>query len=156
MAGYIMSLHLVKFIMRLQNVWRNVSNMRTEETNLYARFEQVGARKSLKYYVIIDLAPLKYLTASFRVYIIPPTQQSLHLYLTTILLSIVRSLSGKNWHDRYKAISISFPATPKDKLKCFWGCNEDIRKNLSSRGMKSYCFWNNGSECLFMSLNHCI
>ena len=43
---------------------------------------------------------------------------------------LVRSLSGKNWEDRNKAdkVSISYPATPKDKLKCFWGCNEDIRK----------------------------
>ena len=43
---------------------------------------------------------------------------------------IVRSLSGKNWQDRDKAdkASISFPATPNDKFKCFWGCNEDIRK----------------------------
>ena len=31
---------------------------------------------------------------------------------------IVRSLSGKNWQDRYKAdkVSISFPPTPNDKL----------------------------------------
>ena len=45
-------------------------------------------------------------------------------------VKLVRSLSGKNWQDRYKAdkASISFPVTPKDKLKCFWGCNEDIRK----------------------------
>ena len=44
--------------------------------------------------------------------------------------AVVRSLSGKNWQDRYKAdkVSISFPAAPEDKLKCFWGCNEDIRK----------------------------
>ena len=43
---------------------------------------------------------------------------------------IVRSLSGKNWQDRDKAdkVSISFPATPKVRLKCFGGCNEDIRK----------------------------
>ena len=43
-------------------------------------------------------------------------------------LLIVRSLSGKNWQDRDKAdkVSISFPASPKDKLKCFWGCNKDI------------------------------
>ena len=43
---------------------------------------------------------------------------------------IVRSLSGKNWQDCDKAdkVSISFPATPNDKLKCFGGCNEDIRK----------------------------
>ena len=36
-------------------------------------------------------------------------------------LGVVRSLSGKNWQDRYKAdkVSISFPATPKDKLNVF-------------------------------------
>ena len=46
------------------------------------------------------------------------------------VLFIVRSLSGKNWQDRYKAdkVSISFPATPNDKLNVFEGCNEDIRK----------------------------
>ena len=39
-------------------------------------------------------------------------------------------LVGKNGQDRDKAdkVSISFPATPMDKSKCFWGCNEDIRK----------------------------
>ena len=43
---------------------------------------------------------------------------------------LVRSLSVKNWQDRDKAdkVTISFPATPKNKLKYFWGCNEDIRK----------------------------
>ena len=46
-------------------------------------------------------------------------------------LIIVRWLiSGKNWQDRDKAdkVSISFPATPKDTLKCFLRCNENIRK----------------------------
>ena len=46
------------------------------------------------------------------------------------VLHIVRSLSGKNWQNRDKAdkVSISFPASPNDKLKCFWGCSKDIRK----------------------------
>ena len=38
------------------------------------------------------------------------------------VLFIVRSLSGKtDWQDRYKAdkVSISFPATPNDKLNVF-------------------------------------
>ena len=53
-------------------------------------------------------------------------------------VAVVLSLSGKNWQDRHKAdkVSISFPATPKDKFKCFWGCNEDIRKIYHPGGEK--------------------
>ena len=55
---------------------------------------------------------------------------SLLQVVNRLVASLVRSLSGTNWQVRDKAdkVSISFPATPKDKLKCFWGCNEDIRK----------------------------
>ena len=54
---------------------------------------------------------------------------------------IVWSLSGKNWQDRDKAdkVSISFPATPNDKLNVF-GDVMKIFENLSSRGVKSYFF----------------
>ena len=67
-------------------------------------------------------------------YLVPLTSNT-ELYITDGL-AIVRSLSGKNWQDRDKAdkVSISFPATPDDKLKCFWGCNEDIRKIYHPEG----------------------
>ena len=51
---------------------------------------------------------------------------------------LVRSLSGKNWQDRYKAdkVSISFPATLKDKLKCFGGVMKIFEKFIIPGGEK--------------------
>ena len=64
----------------------------------------------------------------------------------------VRSLTGKNWQDCGKAdkVSISFPATPKAKLKCFGGVIKIFEKFIIPGGEK-LLFWNNGSECLFTS-----
>ena len=99
----------------------------------------------LKYYVIIDLAPLKYLTASFRVYIIPPIQQSLHLYLTTILLSIVRSLSAKIGTIGTKRSVFLSPRLLRTNWNVFGGVMKFIIP-----GNEKLLFWNNSSECLFM------
>ena len=51
------------------------------------------------------------------------------IVIMVMIVLIVRSLSGKNWQDRYKSdkVSISFPATPNDKINC-------------SRVVKSYFF----------------
>ena len=53
-----------------------------------------------------------------------------------LLINSIRSLSGKNWQDRDKAdkVSILFPRDSKGQLKCFWGCNEKVRKIYHPRG----------------------
>ena len=48
-------------------------------------------------------------------------------------LVIVRSLSGKNWQDRYK-VSISFPATPNEKLNVFGDVMKIFEKFISWGG----------------------
>ena len=66
-------------------------------------------------------------------------------------LLIVRSLSGKNWQDLYKAdkVSISFPATPKSNWNVFGGVIKIFEKFIIPGG-ETLLVWNNGSECLFM------
>ena len=51
---------------------------------------------------------------------------------------VVRSLSGKNWQDRYKAdkFSISFPATPNDKLNVFGDVMKIFEKFIIPGGEK--------------------
>ena len=54
---------------------------------------------------------------------------------------LVRSLSGKNWQDRYRAdkVSISFPATPNDKLNVLGDVMKIFEKFIIP-GVKSYFF----------------
>ena len=68
-----------------------------------------------------------------------------------LLDKLVQSLSGKNWQDRYKAdkVSISFPATPNDKLNVFGDVMKIFEKFIIPGGEK-LLFGNNGSEYLFM------
>ena len=66
------------------------------------------------------------------------TKMKLSLDMVSISASIVRSLSGKNWQDRYKAdkISISFPATPNDKLNVFGDVIKIFEKFIIPGGEK--------------------
>ena len=51
---------------------------------------------------------------------------------------LVRSLSGKNWQDRDTAdkVSISFPATPNDKLNVFGDVMKIFEKFIIPGGEK--------------------
>ena len=68
---------------------------------------------------------------------------------------IVPSFSGKNWQDRddkADKVSISFSRDSWDELKCFWGCEEEVRKIYHSQGgggVKNY-FFELTVSCLFM------